>query len=50
MTDGEETGPEQATERERWPVGFLLVLGITVLYLAWRLIQGVGWLVDRVAG
>ncbi|MEN8113454.1 MAG: hypothetical protein ABFS21_03615 [Actinomycetota bacterium] len=50
MTDAEETGSEQATERERWPVGFMLVIGITAVYLIWRLIQGVAWVFDRVVG
>jgi len=39
------TEPEQDAERQRWPIGFMLLLGITALYLVWRLVQGIGVLI-----
>ncbi len=42
--------PDQEVERQRWPIGFMLLLGVTALYLGWRLIQGVGVLIDWIAG
>lgn len=43
-------GEEASTDgRERWPIGFMLLIGALTIYLGWRLIQGVtaliGWLV-----
>jgi lauroyl/myristoyl acyltransferase len=48
---------EQTSERsdtdaghQRWPIGFMLLIGATALYLGWRLIQGLGALVGWIAG
>ncbi len=35
---------------EKWPAGFLLLVGAAAIYLGWRLIQGIVWLVDWVRG
>ncbi len=51
MTDADQ--PESEGEermRDRWPVGFMLLIGAVSLYLGWRLVQGIGWVVERVAG
>ena len=37
--------PEQ--EEVKAPFSFKLMIVLTVLYLGWRLIQGIVWLVDR---
>ncbi|MEA2010281.1 MAG: hypothetical protein U9N78_06220 [Actinomycetota bacterium] len=44
----EET--DQSEERQKWPIGFMLLIGITALYLGWRLIQGLGVLVGWITG
>ena len=43
-----ERPPESTPEAddEKWPVGFLIIVTLAVLYLGWRAIQGIGWLVD----
>ncbi len=42
--------PDQAAERQRWPIGFMLLIGATALYLGWRLIQGIGVLIGWING
>ncbi len=42
--------PDQSAERQRWPIGFMLLIGVTTLYLGWRLIQGVGVLIVWITG
>ncbi len=32
------------------PWGFWLIVTLAVLYLGWRLVQGIVWLVERVFG
>jgi hypothetical protein len=46
MTD-EAPEPADAEEEERWPVGFMVMLVLVALYLGWRLVQGVVWLVQH---
>lgn len=50
MTDNQQIEPEDARARQRTPYGFLVVVIVTALYLLWRLIQGVGWVFDRLGG
>jgi hypothetical protein len=38
---------ERPREEERPSLIFLLIVGVTALYLGLRLIQGVIWVVDR---
>jgi len=40
-------GPPRSEDEEKWPVGFMIIVGLVVLYLGWRVIQGIGWLVDK---
>ena len=51
MTEDEDA-PESSEEakQQRWPVGFMLLLGVTALYLGWRLIQGIGVLIGWITG
>ncbi len=44
------TDPDQDAERQRWPIGFMLLIGATALYLGWRLVQGIGVLIGWVTG
>ncbi len=30
------------------PISFWVMIGLAVLYLGWRLVQGIMWLIDRV--
>ena len=48
--DPSPSGPDEDTERQRWPIGFMLLLGVTALYLGWRLVQGVGVLIGWITG
>jgi len=41
----QEQPPE--AEDEKWPVGFLIVVTLTTLYLGWRLVQGIMWVLHR---
>jgi hypothetical protein len=42
---GEGQGAEDVTA----PFSFKLMIGLTVLYLGWRLIQGIVWLVEKLS-
>lgn len=42
----EESTPGEA-ESERAPFGFKLVLALAVLYLGWRLAQGIMWVIRQ---
>ena len=49
MTAGER--PERQapeTDEEKWPIGFMTIVGLAALYLLWRGIQMVGWLIEAV--
>ena len=35
-----------ANDDETWPIGFMIVVILAVLYLGWRLVQGVVWLIN----
>ena len=41
---------DEDAERQRWPIGFMLLIGVTALYLGWRLVQGIGVLVGWITG
>jgi hypothetical protein len=45
----ERDGVEEdaALEEVKAPFSFKLMIALTVVYLGWRLIQGIVWLVDR---
>lgn len=48
MTDDPQTGQSAETDEESWPIGFMIILTLVVLYLGWRLVQGIGWVIDKV--
>ena len=39
--------PDAEDEDESWPIGFMIILTLVVLYLGWRLVQGIGWVIDK---
>jgi len=48
MTDNPQTqSASEAEPDESWPVGFMVILTLVVLYLGWRLVQGVIWVIDK---
>jgi lauroyl/myristoyl acyltransferase len=49
----EDQSPDESAqdvERQRWPIGFMLLISVTALYLGWRLVQGIGALVGWITG
>ena len=44
--DAEPEDVQEEAEDPGWPIGFILMMGAVVLYLGWRLIQGIALLVD----
>jgi len=48
MDDRPQPNPTPETEEESWPIGFMIILTLVVLYLGWRLIQAVGWVIDKI--
>jgi hypothetical protein len=43
----DEYVPEEGQEQVKAPFSFKLMVALTVIYLGWRLIQGIVWLVER---
>lgn len=41
------TEPERPGEDVKAPFSFRLMIVLVVIYLGWRLVQGIIWLVDR---
>lgn len=51
MTGDQSTDDsDQDAERQRWPIGFMLLISVTSLYLGWRLVQGFGSLARWITG
>ncbi len=48
MDDRTEEHPVGETDDEKWPVGFMIIVGLAALYLLWRGIQAIGWLIEAV--
>lgn len=46
----ETDGPIEAREKESYPIGFKVAVGLTAIYLLYRLGQGVLWLISRLIG
>jgi hypothetical protein len=40
--------PETETEEETWPIGFMIIITLAALYLGWRLIQAIAWVIDKI--
>lgn len=41
------TEPDRAPEDVKTPLSFKIMVVLVVVYLGWRLVQGVLWLIDR---
>ena len=51
MTGEEAPKPtEEDGSGQRWPIGFMLLVGAIALYLGWRLVQGIGAVVGWISG
>lgn len=48
MPDEAHSEPDGAPDDEPWPVGFMVILLLAALYLGWRLVQGIAWVVDKI--
>jgi len=48
--DDQSESHAEPESRDRWPVGFMLLVGAVALYLGWRLVQGIVWVIDSFAG
>jgi hypothetical protein len=48
MSEGSIPG-EGEQEEIKAPFSFKLMIALTVIYLGWRLIQAVAWLVDKLS-
>ena len=50
MTADQSPTPQEdpQTDDEKWPIGFMTILLLVTLYLGWRLVQGVGWVLERI--
>ena len=38
----------ETPDDEPWPIGFMVILLLAALYLGWRLVQGVAWVIDKI--
>lgn len=48
-SEGPETPPvEQQADDEKWPIGFMTILLLATLYLGWRLVQAVAWVIEKI--
>ncbi|GMQ84613.1 MAG: hypothetical protein BMS9Abin07_0177 [Acidimicrobiia bacterium] len=45
-----EAADEPDGSDEKWPWSFILLIVSAAIYLGWRLIQGIVWVVDWVGG
>ena len=46
MGDKLDAQPDSTpADEEKWPIGFMLIVTLAALYLGWRLVQMLGWLV-----
>ena len=46
----EDPGGGEEPRSEKYPFTFIILIVAAALYLLLRLVQGVGWLADRVSG
>jgi hypothetical protein len=44
----EEDRPDANSDDESWPIGFIVILLLAALYLGWRLVQGIAWVIERI--
>ena len=46
--DRAEGSTDVEPDEEPWPIGFMLILLLAALYLGWRLVQGIAWVVEKI--
>jgi hypothetical protein len=44
-----EAGGEEGQADVKAPFSFKLMIVLVVIYLGWRLIQGIGWVIDQLS-
>ena len=44
----DENRTDATSDEEPWPIGFMVVLLLAALYLGWRLVQGIAWVIDKI--
>lgn len=52
MSDPSTPGPdlEPGDDPPSVPISFWAMLVAIALYLGWRFVQGIGWVIDRISG
>ena len=51
LPDSDQAPEEEHLDEDiKAPFTFKLMIALTVLYLGWRLVQGIMWVIDRIAG
>lgn len=48
MSEDHLPEPEPQPEDLKAPLSFKIMIVMTVIYLGWRLVQGIMWLIDRI--
>ena len=48
MSEEQPPQSDAAPDEEPWPIGFMLILFLAALYLGWRLVQGIAWVIERI--
>ncbi|HJR90856.1 MAG TPA: hypothetical protein VJ938_00285 [Acidimicrobiia bacterium] len=48
MTAEGESRPDPDDQAPPAPLSFKIMIALAVIYLGWRLIQGVAWVIERV--
>ena len=43
-----EQPQQERVDDEKWPIGFMTILGLAALYLLWRMVQTVAWLIEKI--
>ena len=46
--DADTPPADQRADDEKWPIGFMTILLLVTLYLGWRLVQAVAWVIDKI--
>lgn len=44
-----EQPQDPSVDEEKWPIGFMTIVGLAALYLLWRLVQAGAWLIDKIS-
>lgn len=47
-TQPDEAPRTENADEESWPIGFMIIITLAALYLGWRLIQTIVWVIDKI--